>query len=75
MTAISAAMVKELRDKTGAGIMDCKAALTESDGNIDAAIDFKKKRNRHCQKTGRSGCKRGNDTVLYTYGRKNRCHG
>ena len=44
MTAISAAMVKELRDKTGAGIMDCKAALTESDGNIDAAIDFLRKK-------------------------------
>ena len=44
MTAISAAMVKELRDKTGAGIMDCKAALTENDGNIEAAIDFLRKK-------------------------------
>jgi elongation factor Ts len=44
MTAISAAMVKELRDKTGAGIMDCKAALTESDGNIEASIDFLRKK-------------------------------
>lgn len=44
MTAISAAMVKELRDKTGAGIMDCKAALTENEGNIDAAIDFLRKK-------------------------------
>jgi elongation factor Ts len=44
MTAISAPMVKELRDKTGAGIMDCKAALTESDGNIEAAIDFLRKK-------------------------------
>ena len=44
MTAISAAMVKELRDKTGAGIMDCKTALTESDGNIEAAIDFLRKK-------------------------------
>ena len=44
MTAVSAAMVKELRDKTGAGIMDCKAALTESDGNIEAAIDFLRKK-------------------------------
>jgi elongation factor Ts len=44
MTAISAAMVKELRDKTGAGIMDCKAALTESDGDIEAAIDFLRKK-------------------------------
>ncbi len=44
MTAISAEMVKELREKTGAGIMDCKAALTESDGNIEAAIDFLRKK-------------------------------
>ena len=44
MTAISAAMVKELRDKTGAGIMDCKAALAESDGDVEAAIDFLRKK-------------------------------
>jgi len=44
MTAISAAMVKDLRDRTGVGIMDCKAALTESDGNIEAAIDFLRKK-------------------------------
>ncbi len=44
MTAISAEMVKELREKTGAGIMDCKAALTESDGNIEAAIDYLRKK-------------------------------
>ncbi len=38
--AISAQLVKELRDKTGAGMMDCKKALTETDGNIDQAIDW-----------------------------------
>jgi elongation factor Ts len=38
--AISAKLVKELRDKTGAGMMDCKKALTETEGNIDAAIDW-----------------------------------
>ncbi|WP_067729990.1 translation elongation factor Ts [Oceanobacillus damuensis] len=38
--AITAQMVKELREKTGAGMMDCKKALQETDGNIDAAIDF-----------------------------------
>ncbi|MGV8840358.1 MAG: translation elongation factor Ts [Bauldia sp.] len=37
---ISAASVKELRDKTGAGMMDCKAALTETGGNMEAAIDW-----------------------------------
>lgn len=36
--AITAAMVKELRDKTGAGMMDCKKALGEVDGNLEAAI-------------------------------------
>lgn len=37
---ITAQMVKELREKTGAGMMDCKKALTEVNGDIDAAIDF-----------------------------------
>lgn len=40
MTAITAAMVKELRDKTDAGMMDCKAALAATDGNMEAAIDW-----------------------------------
>ncbi|MEK5146599.1 MULTISPECIES: translation elongation factor Ts [Psychrobacillus] len=38
--AVTAQMVKELREKTGAGMMDCKKALVESDGNLEAAIDF-----------------------------------
>ena len=37
---ISASLVKQLREKTGAGMMDCKRALTETNGNIDAAIDW-----------------------------------
>jgi elongation factor Ts len=40
MVEISAALVKELRDKSGAGMMDCKKALTESDGDIEAAVDW-----------------------------------
>ncbi|MGO9986868.1 MAG: translation elongation factor Ts [Rhodomicrobium sp.] len=40
MAAISAGMVKELRDKTGAGMMDCKTALAESNGEMEAAIDW-----------------------------------
>ena len=40
MTGISAAMVKELREKTGAGMMDCKAALNENGGDMDAAVDW-----------------------------------
>ena len=38
--AITAQMVKELREKTGAGMMDCKKALTETDGDMEKAIDF-----------------------------------
>ena len=38
--AITAALVKELREKSGAGMMDCKNALTENDGDIDAAMDW-----------------------------------
>ncbi|SFQ20743.1 translation elongation factor Ts [Tranquillimonas alkanivorans] len=38
--AITAAQVKELRDKTGAGMMDAKKALTENDGNMEAAVDW-----------------------------------
>ncbi|MEM9289635.1 MAG: translation elongation factor Ts [Pseudomonadota bacterium] len=40
MAQITAAMVKELRDKTGAGMMDCKKALAETDGDVDAAVDW-----------------------------------
>lgn len=39
MAEITAAMVKELRERTGAGMMDCKKALSETDGNMDLAID------------------------------------
>ena len=38
--AISASMVKELRESTGAGMMDCKKALVETDGNMEAAVDL-----------------------------------
>ena len=40
MTAITAALVRELREATGAGMMDCKKALTENDGDIEAATDW-----------------------------------
>jgi elongation factor Ts len=39
MAEITAAMVKELREKSGAGMMDCKRALTETNGDPDAAMD------------------------------------
>lgn len=41
---ISASQVKDLRDKTGVGIMDCKLALKECKGNIDQAVDFLRKK-------------------------------
>ncbi len=41
---ITAQMVKELRDKTGAGMMDCKKALTETDGDMEAALDALRKK-------------------------------
>ncbi|WGF89467.1 translation elongation factor Ts [Marinivivus vitaminiproducens] len=44
MAAITAALVKELRDKTGAGMMDCKAALNETDGDIEGAVDWLRKK-------------------------------
>jgi elongation factor Ts len=42
--AITAEMVKQLRDKTGAGMMDCKAALTEAAGDIDKAVEILRKK-------------------------------
>jgi len=44
MTAVSAEMVKQLREKTGAGIMDCKEALKESGADMDKATDFLRKK-------------------------------
>jgi elongation factor Ts len=44
MTTVSAGNVKELRQKTGAGIMDCKEALLECDGDLEKAVDFLRKK-------------------------------
>ncbi|MBU1168134.1 MAG: translation elongation factor Ts [Proteobacteria bacterium] len=44
MTEISAALVKELRDKTGSGIMDCKQALKENNGDVEKSLDFLRKK-------------------------------
>jgi elongation factor Ts len=55
MTTITTAMVKELRDRTGAGMMDCKQALTENSGNMDQAIDWLRKKglSKAAKKSGR----------------------
>jgi elongation factor Ts len=44
MAEVTAALVKELRDKTGAGMMDCKKALTETTGDLESAVDWLRKK-------------------------------
>jgi elongation factor Ts len=55
MATITAALVKELRESTGAGMMDCKAALTETDGDLQAAVDWLRKKglSKAAKKSGR----------------------
>ena len=55
MANISAQMVKELRDSTGAGMMDCKSALAESNGDMEAAVDWLRKKglSKAAKKSGR----------------------
>jgi elongation factor Ts len=55
MATITAAMVKELRDKTGAGMMDCKQALGETNGEMEAAVDWLRKKglSKAAKKAGR----------------------
>ena len=54
-TNITAGMVKDLRDKTGAGMMDCKAALTDTGGDLEAAVDWLRKKGlaKAAKKAGR----------------------
>ncbi|HXI87372.1 MAG TPA: translation elongation factor Ts [Parvularculaceae bacterium] len=56
MAGISAAMVKELRDQTGAGMMDCKSALGETGGDMEAAVDWLRKKglSKAAKKSGRT---------------------
>ncbi|HEY4078609.1 MAG TPA: translation elongation factor Ts [Rhizomicrobium sp.] len=56
MANITATMVKDLRDKTGAGMMDCKNALNETDGDMEAAIDWLRKKgiSKAAKKAGRA---------------------
>jgi elongation factor Ts len=55
MANVTAAMVKDLREKTGAGMMDCKTALAETDADIEAAIDWLRKKglSKAAKKSGR----------------------
>jgi elongation factor Ts len=56
MANITASMVKDLRDKTGAGMMDCKTALSETGGDMEAAIDWLRKKgiSKAAKKAGRA---------------------
>ena len=55
MATITAGMVKELREKSGVGMMDCKNALTETDGDMEAAMDWLRKKglSKAAKKAGR----------------------
>ncbi len=65
MAQISAAMVKELREATGSGIMDCKNALSEADGDMQNAIDFLRKKGlaKAAKRAGRST----SEGLIYSY--------
>jgi elongation factor Ts len=54
--AVTTGMVKELREKTGAGMMDCKRALSETDGNLEKAIDYLRQKglSEAAKRTGRT---------------------
>ncbi len=59
MAEITAALVRDLREKTGAGMMDCKKALTEAAGDMDAAIDWLRAKglSQAAKKSGRTTLK------------------
>ena len=62
---VDAKMVKTLRDRTGAGMMDCKKALVESDGDIDSAIDFLRKSG--IAKAEKKGTRETKEGLVYSY--------
>jgi len=62
---IDANTVKQLRDKTGAGMMDCKNALTESNGDLEAAIDFLRKSG--VAKAEKKGSRETKEGLVYSY--------
>ena len=62
---ISAESVKELRERTGAGMMDCKKALVKSDGDLDKAIDFLRKSG--IAKAEKKGSRTASEGIIYSY--------
>ncbi len=71
MAKISAAMVKELRQRTGAGMMDCKKALIEKNGDLDAAITYLKEKglSQAAKKAGRIASEGLVDAYIHMGGR------
>ena len=63
--SIDASVVKELREKTGAGMMDCKKALVETSGNIDKAIDFLRKSG--IAKAEKKGDRTAKEGLVFSY--------
>ena len=63
--SVDASVVKELRDKTGAGMMDCKKALVETSGNIDKAIDFLRKSG--IAKAEKKGDRTAKEGLIFSY--------
>ena len=63
--AIDAQTVKQLRDKTGAGMMDCKNALTESNGDLDGAVDHLRKSG--AAKAEKKGERETKEGLVYSY--------
>ena len=62
---ISAKTVKDLRERTGAGMMDCKKALLQSDGDLDKAIDFLRKSG--IAKAEKKGSRTASEGIIYSY--------
>ena len=62
---ISAQQVKELRDSTGAGMMDCKKALTESGGDMEKAVEYLRKQG--LSKAAKKADRTANEGIIYSY--------
>ena len=62
---ISAKTVKDLRERTGAGMMDCKKALLQSDGDLDKAIDYLRKSG--IAKAEKKGSRTASEGIIYSY--------
>jgi len=70
---ITASMVKELRERTGAGMMDCKRALVETEGDFDKAVIFLREKGPRCSiKACREGDCRRCGRLLYPHGWQDR---